>query len=109
MERLGGDLETARRSVQVAKHGPPVAGGQLQRRIAVLETQLAASDSDAQQLTVHHTTSMCRDPQAKPSPTMAYPDYSVNGNRCSRVPQRGILRAPVLSWVPSPTVATPPN
>lgn len=52
MEQLTVELESARRSVQVAKHGPPVAGGQLQRRIAELESQLATSESDVQQLTV---------------------------------------------------------
>lgn len=52
MAQLTSELESARRSVQVAKHGPPVAGGQLQRRIAELESQLATSESDVQQLTV---------------------------------------------------------
>ena len=50
--QLGGDLETARRSVQVAKHGPPASGGELQRRVAELETALAQRSDEVQQLTV---------------------------------------------------------
>ncbi len=47
------ELERARRDAERAR--APAAGGQLQRRIAELEGQLAAADAQVQQLTVRPT------------------------------------------------------
>lgn len=58
MEQLGDDLEVAQRSAQVAKHGPPASGGELQRRIAELETALAQRSDEVQQLTVREAVSI---------------------------------------------------
>ena len=44
------ELERARRDAERAR--APAAGGQLQRRITELESQLAAADAQVQQLTV---------------------------------------------------------
>lgn len=52
MGQLGGDLDAARHSAQVAKHGPPATGGELQRRVAELEARLAERADEVQQLTV---------------------------------------------------------
>ena len=48
------ELECARRDAERAR--APAAGGQLQRRIAELEAQLAAADAQVQQLTVRATS-----------------------------------------------------
>jgi len=49
-ETATAELERARRDVERAR--APASGGQLQRRIADLEGQLAAADAQIQQLTV---------------------------------------------------------
>ena len=52
-ESAAAELERTRRDAERAR--APAAGGQLQRRIADLEGQLAAADAQIQQLTVRST------------------------------------------------------